>query len=429
MNHYDTLEIHEKASQEVIKAAYRILAQKYHPDKNSSAIATSKMKEINTAYEVLSNPDKRKKYDEELAVEKYLKETSDAKKEQEERQRRKDAEAKKQQQQSENAENLKRQEKPVDVSEPVKDDFKDIIFSKEQKRGFYHQYIRDSLIKDQEMILKLLNSGCDVNSIYSQYIPRKDRKNISFKEFDKIIREIFIILDTRRKRRKSKPVIIALISLAILVSGLLPPVQQFVKKSAIYVYEDIIQSFKSVEDSYNQGLIAYQEGKIEDALVYLEFAANKKYVPAYDLLGRIHIEKKDYSNAIKWFNLSAQNADSLGQFSLGMVYAEGLGVPKNHELAAKWYELSAAQGYSYAQNNYANLLELGLGVKKDSQKAIELYRLAAKQGHQIAQYNLGLIYLKDETVPKDRQEAIRLLGMSANQGNKLAKQKLKELAQ
>ena len=34
---------------------------------------------------------------------------------------------------------------------------KDIIFSKEQKRGFYHQYIRDSLIKDQEMILKLLN--------------------------------------------------------------------------------------------------------------------------------------------------------------------------------------------------------------------------------------------------------------------------------
>lgn len=66
MTYYDILEVRNTASNEVIKAAYRTLAQKYHPDKNSSIDTQEKMREINVAYDVLSDEEKRKKYDNDL---------------------------------------------------------------------------------------------------------------------------------------------------------------------------------------------------------------------------------------------------------------------------------------------------------------------------------------------------------------------------
>ncbi|CAM3902912.1 DnaJ C-terminal domain-containing protein [Arcobacter cloacae] len=60
---YETLEINENASADEIKKAYRKLARKYHPDVNKDPKAEEKFKEINAAYEVLSNPEKKQQYD------------------------------------------------------------------------------------------------------------------------------------------------------------------------------------------------------------------------------------------------------------------------------------------------------------------------------------------------------------------------------
>ena len=60
---YETLEINEKATADEIKKAYRKLARKYHPDVNKDPQAEEKFKEINAAYEVLSNPEKKQQYD------------------------------------------------------------------------------------------------------------------------------------------------------------------------------------------------------------------------------------------------------------------------------------------------------------------------------------------------------------------------------
>jgi curved DNA-binding protein CbpA len=64
-DHYKKLGVIQEAEDIVIKAAYRALAQRYHPDKwtGDPATATRYMSEINSAYRVLSNPEKRKQYD------------------------------------------------------------------------------------------------------------------------------------------------------------------------------------------------------------------------------------------------------------------------------------------------------------------------------------------------------------------------------
>jgi len=63
-DYYDILGVDKDASQKEIKKAYRKLAKKYHPDMNKDDPDTSdKFKEISEAYEILSDPDKRKRYD------------------------------------------------------------------------------------------------------------------------------------------------------------------------------------------------------------------------------------------------------------------------------------------------------------------------------------------------------------------------------
>jgi len=61
---YEILGISPTATADAIKAAYRKRAAQYHPDKNPSADASLRFREIQEAYEVLSDPARRKAYDE-----------------------------------------------------------------------------------------------------------------------------------------------------------------------------------------------------------------------------------------------------------------------------------------------------------------------------------------------------------------------------
>ena len=62
-DYYEVLQIETTASQNEIKSQFRKLAKKWHPDRKQSDDAEKKMAQINTAYEVLSNPKRRKMYD------------------------------------------------------------------------------------------------------------------------------------------------------------------------------------------------------------------------------------------------------------------------------------------------------------------------------------------------------------------------------
>lgn len=64
INYYEILEVKSDTSDEVIKAAYKALIKKYHPDNGGKNDSTGeKLRLVNEAFDILSNPDKRKKYD------------------------------------------------------------------------------------------------------------------------------------------------------------------------------------------------------------------------------------------------------------------------------------------------------------------------------------------------------------------------------
>lgn len=62
-DHYARLGVSPGASADLIKAAYRKKAAQYHPDKNPSPDAGARFREVQEAYEVLSDADRRKAYD------------------------------------------------------------------------------------------------------------------------------------------------------------------------------------------------------------------------------------------------------------------------------------------------------------------------------------------------------------------------------
>lgn len=66
INYYKLLQVDQEAENDVIEAAYRRLALKYHPDVNKSSDAENKMKSLNEARKILTNPQERKKYDEQF---------------------------------------------------------------------------------------------------------------------------------------------------------------------------------------------------------------------------------------------------------------------------------------------------------------------------------------------------------------------------
>ena len=137
----------------------------------------------------------------------------------------------------------------------------------------------------------------------------------------------------------------------------------------------------------------------------------------------------DYARALVAFLPLARQGHAEAQYTLGYMYASGLGAPKREAAAAQWYRRAARQGHVKAQVNLGALYQEGRGVERDYAEALLWYRRAATQGSAKGQYALGIMYKKGYGVPQDYVLAHMWFDLAAGQNLGIARLERDTVAQ
>jgi hypothetical protein len=175
---------------------------------------------------------------------------------------------------------------------------------------------------------------------------------------------------------------------------------------------------------FDDATAAYERGDYVQGVKIFRELAEQGHQWAQRRLGLIYAEGKgvpqDYQEAVKWYRLAAAQGNVPAQYSMGMAYEKGQGVPQDYREAIKWYRLAAAREDEWAQMRLGSIYAEGKGVPQDYQEAVKWYRLAAAQGYPPAQSSLGMAYEKGQGVPQDYPEAVKWYRLAAAQGNQSA---------
>jgi len=149
-------------------------------------------------------------------------------------------------------------------------------------------------------------------------------------------------------------------------------------------------------------------------LVALLFAGAVMAGPADDLKAAADAYGKgDYAAALRLLRPLADQGDPGAQFSVGLMYRNGKGVPQDLGEAVKWYRRAADQGNPLAQYNLGVMYDAGRGVAQSDAEAIAWYRKAAEQGDARALYNIGVMYEKGQGVVADSPQAYMWYSLAA----------------
>jgi TPR repeat protein len=74
-------------------------------------------------------------------------------------------------------------------------------------------------------------------------------------------------------------------------------------------------------------------------------------------LGQSAFARKDWSQALAWYRIAAEDGDATAQYYVGLIYSEGLGVPKDSEVAFQWFQVAANGGSAPAQAEISALAQ------------------------------------------------------------------------
>ena len=99
----------------------------------------------------------------------------------------------------------------------------------------------------------------------------------------------------------------------------------------------------------------------------------------------------DFATALREWRPLAEQGIANAQFNLGLMYANGYGVPLDNKTAVKWYTLAAEQGHARAQNLLGLMYALGEGVIQDNVYAHMWWNIAASSGAKNAIGNRDII--------------------------------------
>ena len=133
---------------------------------------------------------------------------------------------------------------------------------------------------------------------------------------------------------------------------------------------------------------------------------------------------RDIVRAAKWHRKAAEQGLPQADYQLGLDYANGEGVKVSQTEASKWFRKAAEQGMASAQHELGLCYLGGRGVQESGSEAVDWFRKAAGQGFAPSEYQLGNCYLQGTGVPKNIEEGIRRVRSAAESGLAVAQNKL-----
>ncbi len=125
----------------------------------------------------------------------------------------------------------------------------------------------------------------------------------------------------------------------------------------------------------------------------------------------------DYETALTEWQPLAEEGHADSQFGMGLLYANGFGVPLDDDQALKWYRLATDQGHAQAQCNLAVMYANGWGVPQSDEEAFKWYSLAAEQGVAEAQISLGMMYSAGFGAAQDNVQAHKWFAIASELGD------------
>jgi len=145
----------------------------------------------------------------------------------------------------------------------------------------------------------------------------------------------------------------------------------------------------------------------------VEALAKSGDVRAQNYLGDYNMKDSSlYGNALEWYKLAASKGHPSAENSLGHMYINGLGTPKNEEIARKWFIYADSSGDANAAFNLGLIYEKGWGVPSDIGQAVVWYRKAEARGQALASERLDILDVANKkarfakkTQPSNREVA------------------------
>jgi TPR repeat protein len=191
------------------------------------------------------------------------------------------------------------------------------------------------------------------------------------------------------------------------VSAALPVCQQATSPIAwrahyVFVYARVLLAAKRYIEAVQEYRLAAAGGQSLAALSLGSLYQNGEGVP------------RDWDEAAKWYQRAGDLGYPEGYAWLGLLYLNGK--PPNYREAAKWLESAAQKGSPNALFTLASMYEAGTGVRQNSALALRLFTDAANRGVPDAMYRLGRMYHDGIDVRKDPVAACQWFKQGAQQG-------------
>jgi TPR repeat protein len=131
--------------------------------------------------------------------------------------------------------------------------------------------------------------------------------------------------------------------------------------------------------------------------------------------GQAAADRGDYAAAFRLWLPLARAGDMAAQYQVGLIYADGRGVPQDRAVAAGWYRRAAAQGFAMAEDALGDMAYDGMDRHQDYGVAAQWYRMAADQGYDLSETQLGLMYDQGFGVPQDNVQAYKWFTLRISQ--------------